>query len=452
MQVTAEKSNSNVSSTETGTTHLPVQAIRRIPALMGEVDVIKAIQLLPGVQSTAEGSSGFSVRGGSADQNLMLLDEATVYNASHFLGFFSVFNNDALKDVKLYKGDIPASSGGRLASLLDVRMKDGNLKNFHATGGVGTISSRLTLEGPVIKDKTSFLLSGRRTYVDIFLPLAKNEDIRDNRLFFYDLNAKLNHVINENNRLFFSGYFGRDLFENQFAGMSFGNRTLTFRWNHLFSQKLFSNFSLINTNYAYELGTPEGEPTSFRWNADLIDYSFKADFSYYANPVTTLKFGLITTWHNLNPGIARGTGNETAFSYFKVPANYALEHAVYGMGEEKIAYRITVKYGLRISAFQNMGKAVVFGYDNNYAVVDSSLYGDGEIYNTYVRFEPRLGINFTINDQNSLKASYSRTNQFLQLAQNSTAGTPLDIWFPSSPNIKPQSSDQVSVGFFRNMR
>ncbi len=450
--VSSGKKNKNITSLDMGTTQIPIQSIRQIPAFMGEVDVIKAIQLLPGVQSASEGSSGFSVRGGGTDQNLILLDEATVYNASHLLGFFSVFNNDAVKDVKLYKGDIPARYGGRLSSLLDVRMKDGNLKRLSGSGGIGSISSRLTLEGPIIKDRTSFLLAGRRTYADLFLPLAKNEDIRDNELYFYDLNTKINHIIDDNNRIFLSGYFGRDIFSNQFAGMKFGNKTLTLRWNHLFSKKLFSNFSFIYSAYDYELGTPEDQPSAFRWNSDLNNYGFKSDFTYYANPLTTLYFGLSSTYHIFTPGIARGLGEETIFNEFKLPDNYALEHGIYAMGEEKIGYRWSVKYGLRLSVFQNIGKATVYNYDENFEAVDSTVHGNGELYNNYVGLEPRLGINYTINDNNSLKASYSRTRQYLQLAQNSTAGTPLDIWFSASPNVEPQIADQISLGFFKNLR
>ena len=450
--VSAERKNSNVSSLETGTIKLPIQSIRKIPALMGEVDVIKAIQLLPGVQSTSEGSSGYSVRGGSMDQNLVLLDEATVYNASHFIGFFSVFNNDAIKDVKLYKGDIPASSGGRLASLLDVRMKEGNTKQFSAKGGIGIISSRLTLEGPVLDENTSFLLAGRRTYADIFLPFASNEDIQDNKIHFYDLNMKVNHIINENNRIFISGYFGRDVFENIFAGMNFGNKTFSMRWNHLFSPKFFSNFSLIYSLYDYKLFTPEDQPSAFEWKSNLKDHSIKSDFIYYANPLTTYKFGYVLTYHNLNPGLARGLGTENLFSEYKLPENYALEHGMYFQSEEKIAYRLSIKYGLRLSIFQNFGDATVYNYDENYNSTDSTIYAKGEFFNTYAGLEPRLGLNYSFNDENSLKASYSRTRQYLQLAQNSTAGTPLDIWFPSSPNVKPQLSDQVSIGYFRNFR
>ncbi len=451
VRVSANQGNDNITNLETGTTHLPIQSIKHIPAFMGEIDVIKAIQLLPGVQAGSEGSSGFNVRGGSTDQNLILLDEATVYNASHFIGFFSVFNNDAVKDVTLYKGDIPASSGGRLSSLLDVRMKDGNMKKFQSTGGIGTIASRLTLEGPIKKDKTSFLIAGRRTYADIFLPLAKNKDIRDNKLFFYDLNLKINHIFNDRNRLFVSGYFGRDVFENEFAGMNFGNSTYTLRWNHLFSSKLFSNFSLISSVYNYQLGTPEGQPSSFQWTSDMKDQSIKADFIYYMSPASTFKFGLISTYHKFNPGLAKGTGNETAFTEFQLPESFAFEHGVYGMGEMVLSDRISFKYGLRFSAFQNTGKATIYGFDDNYNVSDTLNFERG-IYNFFTGLEPRLGFNYTLSEKSSLKASYSRTLQYMQLAQNSTAGTPLDIWFPSGLNIKPQISNQYSLGFFRNFR
>jgi hypothetical protein len=450
--ISSVKKNDNISSLETGTMRLGIQSIKRIPAFMGEVDVIKAIQLLPGVTSTAEGSSGFSVRGGASDQNLIVLDEATVYNASHLMGFFSIFNNDAVKDAKLYKGDIPASSGGRLSSLLEVRMKDGNSKNFSATGGIGTISSRLTLEGPLIKDKTSFIVAGRRTYADVFLPLAKNKEVRGNRLYFYDLNAKLNHIINENNRIFLSGYFGRDVFKNKFAGMDFGNRTVTARWNHLFSSRLFSNLSFINSNYNYKLAALAGDSNGFEWTSNLNDHSIKADFTYYASKQNAIKFGGISTYHHFLPGTAFGTGPESSFSKFVLPDNFALEHGLYILSESKIGEKLSFKYGLRFSAFQNIGKATVYNYDGNYKVLDSTVYASNDLYHTYMGFEPRLGISYMFNEFTSVKSSYCRTRQYLQLAQNSTAGTPLDIWFPASLNIKPQISDQFSLGIFRNFK
>jgi len=450
--ITGERPDENIRKNEMSVVRMDIKTINRIPALMGEVDIIKAIQLLPGVQSTSEGSSGFSVRGGSPDQNLILLDEAIVYNASHLLGFFSVFNNDAIKDVTLYKGDIPSSYGGRLSSILDIRMKDGNSKKFAGAGGIGTISSRLTLEGPVIEDKTSFLVAGRRTYVDLFLPFAKNEDIRDNVLYFYDLNAKINHKINDRNRIYLSGYFGRDVFSNEFARMSLGNQTGTLRWNHLFSQKLFSNFTLIQSIYDYELGTAEGNANSFIWKSKMQNQSLKGDFTWYINPSHTLRFGALGIRHTFDPGFARGTGSESLFTEYRLPQNYALEYGVYISNEHKISSKIMVKYGLRLSAFQNTGSATIYNYDSDFNAIDSVKYAKGKIFNTYIAPEPRLGLNYIINPASSVKASYSRTVQYVHLAQNSTAGTPLDLWFPSSPNVKPQKADQMAVGYFRNFK
>jgi len=448
--VSAEAGNANITRIETGSAQLPIQSIRKIPALLGEVDVIKAIQLLPGVQVTSEGSSGFSVRGGSSDQNLILLDEATVYNASHLMGFFSVFNNDAIKDVKLYKGDIPASSGGRLASLLDIRMKDGNNRQFNATGGIGTISSRLTLEGPIGSDRASFLISGRRTYADIFLPLARDTAVRDNRLYFYDLNGKLNYTINDKNRIFLSGYFGKDVFANDFAGMSFGNQTFSLRWNHLFSRRLFSNFTLINSHYFYDLGTPEGSSPFFNWISYLDDYGFKGDFIWYVAPDHTFRFGSSSYYHVIKPGSIIAQGQDGKDTEAELSYNYALENGLYCSGESKVDDRFAIRFGLRYSLFHNVGVDTVYSYDENYEVSDSAAYGKGEFYNRYHGLEPRVAVNFMINESSSIKISYSRTRQYLQLASNSTAGTPLDIWFPSSPNIKPQLSDQVALGLFRN--
>ncbi len=426
------------------------KTIRQIPALFGEVDVIRAMQLLPGVKAISEGSVGFSVRGGSADQNLVLLDEATVYNAGHLLGFFSVFNNDAVKDVTMYKGDIPASQGGRLSSLMDVRMKDGNHKKFSVTGGIGLISSRLTLEGPIVSEKTSFILSGRRTYADIFLPLSKNENIRDSRLFFYDLNAKINHIFDEKNRIFLSAYLGRDVFKNDFAGMNLGNKTISLRWNHLFSKKVFSNFTLLGSRYDYQLGIPEGEPMSFDWISGLMDYAAKADFTFYAGSRHTLRFGIHSTYHTFSPGEAKGKGEESFFNDYILPESHALESALYFSDQYQVNEALTLKYGLRLSGFHNVGPGTVYTFDENFESTDSVFYDKGNFFNSFINLEPRFGVNYLLNEQSSIKASYSRTVQYLHLAQNSTAGTPLDIWFPSSPNVKPQLSDQVAIGYFRN--
>ena len=445
-----QREDENVRKPEMSVVKMDARMIHRIPALMGEVDIIKAIQLLPGVQSTSEGSSGFSVRGGSPDQNLILLDEATVYNPSHLLGFFSVFNNDAVKDVELFKGDIPAQYGGRLSSVLDVRMKDGNNKNFSMTGGIGLISSRLTMEGPVVKDKGSFIVSGRRTYADVFLPLSGNEDVRDNRLYFYDLNAKVNHSISEKDRIYASAYFGRDIFYNPYARMHLGNATTTLRWNHVFPDRLFSNFTLIYSKYNYSLGTAEEDAAnSFVWESFLEDAGVKGDLTYYLNKDNTLRFGISSLYHTFDPGKARGTSEESLFTEYAVPRTHALESGFYVSNEQK-AGRLTVKYGLRFSLFQNMGESTVFHFDEEYVAVDSVNYGKGVIYNSYSGIEPRVGVTWLLNESSSVKASYSRTNQYLQLAQNSTAGTPLDVWFPASPNVMPQVADQFAIGYFRN--
>jgi len=452
VEITSEKDDKNVLTPEMSVFKMDIKTIQKIPSLMGEVDIIKAIQLLPGVQSVGEGSSGFSVRGGAPDQNLIILDEATVYNASHLMGFFSVFNNDAIKDVKLYKGDIPAAFGGRLASVLDIRMIEGNSKKIEVNGGIGIIASRLTVEGPIVKDRCSFMVSGRRTYADIFLPLSSEKALRDNRLYFYDLNAKINYRINDNNQVFLSGYFGRDVFKNNFASMRWGNETATLRWNHLFSKQLFSNFSAVYTNYRYYLGTPTGETNSFEWLSSLRDIGVKGDFSYYLNTKNTIRFGAGITYHMFNPGLARGIGDQTVIRSVKIPNNYAIEYGIYAGNEQHLGSHLTIKYGLRFSMFQNVGPGTVFHYDSNYKVIDSTVYQSGVIYQNYVGVEPRLGFLYDFNEKSSIKASYSRTLQYLQLAQNSTVGTPLDIWFPASPNVKPQIADQVALGYFRNLR
>lgn len=449
VKVVANQSHTKIDDPMMGVQKLQASAIKQVPVLMGEVDAIKVIQLLPGVSSVSEGSSGFSVRGGNPDHNLVLLDEATVYNAGHLLGFFSVFNNDVIKDLSLYKGDIPARSGGRLASLLDIRMKDGNSKKFGATGGIGTISSRLTLEGPVLSEKTTFVVAGRRTYADMFLPLSSNEAVRDNKLFFYDVNAKINHTFSDKNRIYLSGYFGRDVYENNYSSIDFGNQTLTFRWNHVFSPRLFSNITLISSNYDYGLNTSAEDATGFKWVSNMKDYSAKIDLNYYPNSNHSISFGTQSIIHNIMPGWVKGIGDNTLYNDLKLSRNYSLEHAFYAENTQKISDHLIVRYGLRVSAFQNIGKGILHEYDEKYKVVKTTNYDKGDVYNTFWGFEPRAGITYLINEKSSIKASYSRTYQYLHLANNSTSTTPLDVWFPSSPNVKPQQSDQVSVGVFK---
>jgi hypothetical protein len=450
--ITGNRTDENVRAPEMSIVKIDIRTIRKVPALLGEIDVIKVLQLLPGVQSTSEGSSGFSVRGGNVDQNLIILDEATIHNASHLMGFFSIFNNDAVKDVTLYKGDIPAAYGGRLSSLLDVRMKDGNAKKSGVTGSIGTVSSKLTVEGPIVKDRTTFLVSGRRTYADLFLPLASDENARNSKLFFYDLNLKLSHMINENNRLYFSGYAGHDTFKNPFASMGFGNQTGSIRWNHLFSKKLFFNLSLIYSNYNYELGTPAGDANSFIWTSKMRDYSARFDFTHYLSDKHTIKFGATSMFHEFFPGTANGLDSNSSFTEFILPAEYAFEHSFYVADEYKASESFTIKYGLRFALFQNVGPGTYYRYDSNYKPIETLVYGKGDFFNAYTSFEPRLAFTYLFNDLSSVKGSYSHTAQFLTLAQNSTAGTPLDIWFPATANVKPQLCDQIATGYFRNFK
>ena len=445
--VVAEKKGIDLAKPEMGTAKLQMKTIRQIPAMMGEVDLIKAIQLLPGVQATSEGSSSFSVRGGSGDQNLILLDEATVYNASHLMGFFSVFNNDAINSVKIYKGDIPAMAGGRLASLLDVRMKDGNNKRFAASGGVGILSSRLTLEGPLEKDKSSFILSGRRSYMDLFTPLASDEALKKSKLYFYDLNAKMNFTLGEKDRLFFSGYFGRDLFDTDFASMGFGNSTLTARWNHLFSQKIFSNLTLVYSDYTYELGFAPSESKEYNWDYDMDEKGLKYDVGFLISPKFELKSGVQWAFHTMNPGTI--SASDDSYEPYVLEQKNSVEGAAYLQAEQKIGQKVTLRYGLRWSVFANCGTDTVYTYNDEYEETGKQVYGDGEFFNWQNGLEPRFGISFLLNENASLKASYARSRQYYQLATNATSGTPLDLWFSASPNVKPQISDQWSAGYNR---
>jgi len=450
--VSTQRKDANVTLNRMSAQQVSISTIRRMPALMGEVDLLKAVQLLPGVVSAGEGTSSFSVRGGGIDQNLIVLDEATIYNASHMMGFFSVFNNDAIKNMTLYKGDIPASYDGRLSSLLDIQMRDGNSKKFSGSGGIGLISSRLTLEGPIGSDKTSFIVSARRTYADLFMKLSSNEDINTNQLYFYDFNAKINHRIDDNNRIFLSGYLGQDLFKNKDVGFSFGNAALTGRWNHLFSPKLFSNYSLNYSRYNYGLKSSMSNESNFDWKYNMRDVSLKADFSYFMTPENTLKFGYNAILHNLNPGTVKSTGGATRFDDYLLPDINAFEHALYISDEYQVSKRFAVKAGLRLTAFSSIGSGTVYNYDNNYVAIDSTVYKSGEVIKTFYRLSPRVGVTYLLDNHSSVKANYARTNQFLQMASNSTAGTPLDLWFTAGKNIEPQICNQYAVGYFRNFR
>ncbi len=454
--VSSTKKNENVEENVMSMNKMDIKEIKSMPALLGEVDVIRSIQTLPGVSTVGEGSTGFNVRGGGVDQNLILLDEAPVYNSSHLFGFFSVFNPDAVKDITLLKGGIPAQYGGRLSSLLDVRMKDGNANEFHGNGGIGLISSRLTLEGPVQKDKSSFILAGRRTYGDLFLKLSPDEAINNNTAYFYDLSAKYNQTINKNNRIYLSGYFGRDVFRfDDFFKMSWGNATGTFRWNHLFSEKLFANLSLIYSNYDYSLGVPTGSQ-SFDWKSNIINYSPKVDMGYYLDNKHTINFGASAIFYDFNPGTVTPGNSESIFNPYQLSNQRANEYAIYVDDEYNVNPRLNIKFGVRLSGFDYLGEQTVFDYagtdGERKKPVNARQFGKGESIAFYPNAEPRFSVKYGLTEFSSFKFSYNRMAQYIHLISGTTAASPTDVWTPSTNNIKPALADQVAMGYFRNMK
>ncbi|MEM0998771.1 MAG: TonB-dependent receptor [Bacteroidota bacterium] len=447
-----EREDDNISSTEVGAEKIQLKEIRRLPAFMGEVDVIRTIQLLPGVASVGEGITGYYVRGGQTNQNLVLLDNATVYNASHLLGFFSVFNADALKsEYKLYKGGIPARYGGRLASVLDLGMREGNMREFKATGGIGVLASRLTVEGPIAKDKASFILSGRRTYADLFLLASGDPDVRNTSLYFYDFNAKANYRISDRDRIFVSGYFGRDVFKfRDFFANDWGNSTGSLRWNHLFSDRLFSNATVIYSDFFYGFDGQTFTGEGFEFSSGIRDIAFKYDWNWFANPRNEIKFGLDVTLHKFQPGLFEPTG-ETFLQDLEVQPDYAFESVLYLSNNQKITDRLTVDYGLRYSLFDQVGPGEEYNYgEDGETPTDTTQFSTGELIQHYHGLEPRVSAVYLLDERSSVKGSFMRTRQYIHLVSNSTASFPWDIWVPSSRHIAPQISDQVSVGYFRN--
>ncbi|MCD4691931.1 MAG: TonB-dependent receptor plug domain-containing protein, partial [Calditrichales bacterium] len=445
--VTAETADKNVKSVEMSAIEINPVKIEPVPVLLGEQDILKTIQLLPGVKSAGEGNSGFYVRGGGSDQNLILLDEAPVFSASHLLGFFSVFNSDAIKDVKLFKGSAPAEYGGRLSSVLDLKMNEGNSKEYTFSGGVGLISSRLTFQGPIVKDKGSFIISGRRTYADLFLKLT--EDLTDIQLYFYDLNMKANYRFGMNNRLFLSGYFGRDVFYmTGTQGSNWGNSTFTLRWNHLFSDQLFSNTSLIYSNYDYEIKV--GDVNRFPdVSAAIRNYNLKSDFQYFANTQNTLKYGLNLIHYTFIPGEVAAS-EKNAVNYKKIEDKYALESDVYVSHEWDIISRLKINYGLRYSMFTVLGPGTVYSFDQGGETTDTTIYAGGDVIKRYAGLEPRFSLNYLLEASSSFKISYARNRQYIHLLSNSTSGMPVDLWHPCSKIVKPGIADQAALGYFRN--
>jgi hypothetical protein len=457
--VLSEKEDQNVKSMDMGTVKMDIKQINKIPALLGEVDVIRSIQLLPGVTTVGEGATGFNVRGGNIDQNLILLDEAPVYNSSHLFGFFSVFNPDAVKDVKLIKGGIPAQYGGRLSSILDIRMKEGNSKKLQLNGGIGTIFTRFSIEGPIIKDKMSFIVAGRRSYIDVLAkPFIKQKypDLANAKFYFYDLTAKVNYRINDKNTVFASSYFGRDVFGAGF-GFDWGNATGTLRWNHIFGEKLFLNTTAFYSNYTYKLSfTDESNNQGFDWNSKIINYSVKPDFSYFFNPRSTLHFGGQSIFMEFQPGNAIISSSSSQRN-ISLPKKYALESALYLDEEYKVGGGLSVNAGLRYSLFDYMGQGNAYTFydsvpNSHKRFKDSTYYSMFQTIKQYGNFEPRLSVKYELNDASSIKASYNRTAQYIHIVSNTAAATPLDIWTPSTNNIKPQLADQVALGYFRNLK
>ncbi|WP_347216925.1 TonB-dependent receptor [Chryseobacterium sp.] len=441
--VSGVKKDKNLSSAQMGTETLSIKNIEKLPVLFGEKDVMKTIQLLPGIKSNGEGSSGFSVRGGATDQNLILLDEAPVYNASHLLGFFSTFNSDALKDASIIKGNSPAQYGGRLSSVMDVKMKDGNNKNYNINGGIGLISSRLSVEGPLQKEKSSFIVSGRRTYADLFLKSSK--DYKDNKLYFYDLNLKANYQINENNRIYLSGYFGRDVLGlGDTFNTDWGNTTATLRWNSIINSKLFSNTSIIYSNYDYKIGLKNNE-SEINLNSKIQDWNLKQDFTWFAGNKHAVRFGLQSIYHTLTPSNASGT----IVNSFPRNPRYSWENAVYINDDFKATEKLTINYGARLSLFSVMGGDTFNTYENG-VLTDSRFVEKGKFGKTYTNIEPRITANYRINEVSSVKGGYSRNTQNLHLLSNSSSGNPTDQWIGSSYSVKPEIADQISVGYSRN--
>lgn len=448
--IESERTDQNVRSSEMGVMKLDPKSVQSVPVLFGERDIIKIFQMTPGVKSAGEGNSGFYVRGGSADQNLILLDEAPVYNASHLLGFFSVFNSDALKDVTLYKGGMPAEYGGRASSVMDIKMKDGNSKKFGASGGIGLISSRLTLEAPIVKDKGSFMISARRTYADVFLKASRDEDIRNTSLYFYDLNLKSNYQINEKNRIYLSGYFGRDNFGfgDEF-GFDWGNATGTIRWNHIANEKLFSNTSVIFSRYSYKFGFSAGG-SDVKFSSSIRDINLKQDFSLFPNPNHKIKFGVNAIYHNFVPGEIESSLE--GFNDTKLTERYALEGGVYIQDDCDINEKWSIQYGLRYSIFDYMGEGKSYTFDDEGNKTSEQQFDKWESIKFYGGFEPRASARYQINKSSSVKGSVNRAYQYLHLLSNSTSAQPTDIWVPSSNNVKPQIADQVSAGYFKNLK
>lgn len=449
--ISAERDDQNITRNDGSVAKLDAKTIKKLPTFGGEVDIIKVMQNQPGVKSAGEGGSGYYVRGGGLDQNLVLLDEAPVYNPSHLMGFFSVFNGDAIKGATMYKGGMMPEFGGRTSSVLDIRMKDGNAKEYSVSGGIGAIASRLTIEGPTIKNKGSFMVSGRRTYADLFLGLSSDESLSKSKLYFYDLNLKANYRLSEKDRLFISGYFGRDQFGfDDVMGLNYGNATGTVRWNHVFSSKLFSNTSIIYSDYDYEFGFGQDEDR-LALQSVIKDINFKQDFTLFTSTKHTLKFGVNAIHHTIEPGNL-SAGSNTGVNPMDAEEKYGIEGALYIQDEFKINERFGLNYGIRYSFFQQIGPGTEYYLHTNGEYAGEEQFTEGENIQYYGGIEPRLSANYLINAVSSIKLGYNRNYQYMHMLTNSTSSSPTDTWIMSTNNVKPQIANQISLGYFRNFK
>lgn len=456
--IKANTTKANIRKPEMSTNKLSIATIKKMPAVLGEVDVLKSILQLPGVSNAQEGASGFNVRGGSVDGNLVLLDEAVVYNTSHLFGFFSVFNADVIKDLKLYKGGIPANFGGRISSVLDIYQKEGNNKEYHVNGGIGLVSSRLLVEGPIARGKSSFVVAGRGSYAHLFLKLADEP----NSANFYDLNTKFNYKFNDKNNVFVSGYFGNDNLNlnNSFIN-TYGNRLMNLRWNHIFSDKVFSNASAIYSDYDYRIKI---KTVGLDWKAEVKNYNFKYDVKHYFSNNLSLNYGVNSIYYKFNPGTISPFGAGSAINPDQLAKKYAFENALYVSAEQQLSEKLSLNYGLRYSSFQRLGAQEAYTYANNQPVVFNKefhiyeeagptgtiTYKNNQKIASFNNLEPRVAIAYSLNNDQSVKISYNRMSQYVHLISNTASATPLDIWAPSDQYLKPEILDQVALGYFHN--
>ncbi|GAA4752529.1 TonB-dependent receptor [Flavisolibacter ginsenosidimutans] len=449
----------NVRAAQMGQIDLSVNQIKNIPAFLGEVDILKAIQLLPGVRNAGEGNAGFYVRGGGPDQNLIMLDEAVVYNTGHLFGFFSIFNSDAIKNTSLIKGGMPAQYGGRLSSVLDVQMKDGNSNRFVTEGGIGLIASRFSVQGPIKKDKASFIVSGRRTYVDALVKpfIKKTSNFYGSGYYFYDLNAKINYRFSDKDRLFLSGYFGRDVFAFHNAKLEFkadipwGNSTATLRWNHVFNRKLFANTTLVYNDYNFSFGAAQNN-FQIKLASGIRDGSGKIDFDYYPSGAHKIKFGGLATYHKFTPNVTSGRQDSIIFKPSNAAVKHAIENALYVQDDWDLSEKLKLNYGLRWSSFTQVGPYTKYVTDANQNKLDSTVYRDFQPVKTYNGFEPRATARYAVNSTTSIKASVTRNLQYIHLVSNAGTTLPTDLWVPSTFRVAPQKSWQYAAGLFKNFR